>query len=64
VATPMIARSIYDYLRKVADDVVAVIVPENFYGVGQWYEDFAQTSDEEVHQLLGAMSHRDTPTAA
>jgi putative phosphoribosyl transferase len=64
VATPMIARSIYGYLREVADDTVAVIVAENFYGVGQWYEDFTQTSDEEVHQLLDAMSHRDTPTAA
>ena len=47
VATPTVARSTYDYLRQNADDVVAVIVPEEFYGVGQWYEDFSQTSDEE-----------------
>ena len=50
VAAPTIARSTYDYLRKNADEVVAVIVPEEFYGVGQWYEDFSQTSDEEVHR--------------
>jgi len=64
VATPTVARSTYEYLRQNADDVVAVIVPEEFYGVGQWYEDFSQTSDEEVHQLLGQMNHRDTPAAA
>jgi putative phosphoribosyl transferase len=50
VAAPTIARSTCDYLRKIADDVVAVIMPEEFYGVGQWYEDFSQTTDEEVHQ--------------
>jgi predicted phosphoribosyltransferase len=64
VAAPTIARSTCDYLRKTADDVVAVIVPEEFYGVGQWYEDFSQTTDEEVHQLLGKMNHRATPIAA
>jgi putative phosphoribosyl transferase len=52
VAAPTIARSTYDYLRKSADAVVAVIVPEEFYGVGQWYEDFSQTTDDEVRELL------------
>jgi putative phosphoribosyl transferase len=61
VAAPTIARSTYDYLRKNADDVVTVIVPEEFYGVGQWYEDFSQTTDEEVHQLLGETNHRAAP---
>jgi putative phosphoribosyl transferase len=64
VAAPTIARSTCDYLRKTADDVVAVIVPEEFYGVGQWYEDFSQTTDEEVHQLLGETNHRVAPAAA
>ena len=63
VATPTVARSTYDYLRQNADDVVAVIVPEEFYGVGQWYEDFSQTSDEEVHRLLAEMNHRESPAA-
>jgi predicted phosphoribosyltransferase len=60
VATPTVARSTYDYLRQNADNVVAVIVPEVFYGVGQWYEDFSQTSDEEVHRLLAEMNHRES----
>jgi putative phosphoribosyl transferase len=64
IAAPTVARSTYDYLRNYADAVVAVMVPEVFYGVGQWYEDFSQTTDEEVHQLLGATNRRMTPVAA
>jgi putative phosphoribosyl transferase len=64
VAAPTIARATYDYLRKTADDVVAVIVPEEFYGVGQWYEDFSQTTDAEVHNLLAQANFRVTPAAA
>jgi len=64
VATPTIAKSTFEYLRKYADDVVSVIVPEEFYGVGQWYEDFSQTTDDEVHQLLGVTNHQVTPLAA
>ena len=48
VAAPVIAGSTYFQIRRAADDVAAVIVPENFYAVGQWYEDFSQTSDDEV----------------
>ena len=61
VATPTIARSTYNYLSTSADEVVAVIVPEEFYGVGQWYEDFTQTSDEEVQELLREMNRPVTP---
>ena len=53
VAAPVIAGSTYYQMRAVADDVAAVIVPEAFYGVGQWYEDFSQTTDDEVRRLLG-----------
>ncbi len=52
VAAPVIAGSTYYRMRRDADDVAAVLVPENFRGVGQWYEDFSQTTDEEVRQLL------------
>jgi putative phosphoribosyl transferase len=63
VATPTVARETCEYLRARADEVVAVIVPETFYGVGQWYEDFSQTSDEEVRRLLSVMNPKDTTTA-
>ena len=64
VATPIVARAIYLFLRESADDVVAVIVADTFYGVGQWYEDFAQTSDEEVHRLLGVINRKGSSAAA
>ena len=58
VAAPVIAGSTYYEIRRAADDVAAVIVPENFYAVGQWYEDFSQTSDEEVRDLLAQAARR------
>ena len=63
VAAPTIARTTYEHLRADCDEVVAVIVPAEFYGVGQWYQDFSQTTDEEVQQLLGKFNHRDTSAA-
>lgn len=39
-------------LESVADKVVCAATPEPFWGVGQWYRDFSQTSDEEVRDLL------------
>jgi putative phosphoribosyl transferase len=58
VAAPVIARSTFYQIHNAADEVATVIAPEKFYGVGQWYEDFSQTTDEEVHELLGQTNHR------
>jgi putative phosphoribosyl transferase len=52
VATPTIARSTADEMREEVDELVAVMTPSDFAGVGQWYENFSQTSDEEVRELL------------
>jgi predicted phosphoribosyltransferase len=52
VATPTIARDALELLRRRVDEVVAVLAPETFRGVGEWYLDFSQTSDEEVRDLL------------
>lgn len=52
VATPTVAAATLTEIESKADEVVAVIAPEDFYGVGQWYEDFSQTTDEEVRDLL------------
>jgi putative phosphoribosyl transferase len=46
--TPVIAGLTYYQIGRAADDVAAVMAPEDFYGVGQWYEVFSQTTDEEV----------------
>jgi putative phosphoribosyl transferase len=52
VAVPVAAREACDRLRDVADEVIAVVTPSPFYAVGAWYEDFAQTEDDEVIALL------------
>jgi putative phosphoribosyl transferase len=39
-------------LARIADDIVCAITPEPFGGVGFWYDDFSQTSDDEVRAAL------------
>jgi predicted phosphoribosyltransferase len=58
VAAPVIASSTYSDMQRAADEVAAVMMPEHFYAVGQWYEDFFQTSDQEVRDLLAEASRR------
>jgi len=58
VAAPVIAASTYSDMQRAADEVAAVMMPEHFYAVGQWYEDFFQTSDQEVRDLLAEASRR------
>ncbi|MEI6375885.1 MAG: phosphoribosyltransferase [bacterium] len=60
VATPVAAPSVLEILRQLADEVVCEMTPEDFRGVGQWYDDFSQTSDEEVHFLLSASAPEPT----
>jgi predicted phosphoribosyltransferase len=52
VAVPVSAPQTCDEYRMGADEIVCAITPEPFYGVGQWYRDFSQTTDEEVSELL------------
>jgi predicted phosphoribosyltransferase len=52
VAVPVAARSTCADLAREVDDVVCASTPEPFYAVGLWYEDFSQTTDEEVRELL------------
>jgi predicted phosphoribosyltransferase len=52
VAVPAAAPQAIELLQPEVDEVIAVIAPDPFDGVGKWYEDFSQTSDEEVKMLL------------
>jgi putative phosphoribosyl transferase len=52
VAVPVASRDACEALAHVADEVVCVLTPERFYAVGQWYENFSQTTDDEVRALL------------
>lgn len=53
VAVPVAAQSTCEDLRKEVDEMVCLRTPEPFQAVGLWYEDFSQTTDEEVHELVG-----------
>ncbi|HEV2122868.1 MAG TPA: phosphoribosyltransferase family protein, partial [Chloroflexota bacterium] len=52
IAVPVAAASVCEDFRREVDEVVCAMTPEPFYAVGIWYEDFSQTSDEEVRHLL------------
>jgi putative phosphoribosyl transferase len=52
VAVPVGAAETCEDFGADADEVICARTPEPFYAVGLWYGDFAQTSDEEVHDLL------------
>ena len=52
VAVPVASREAVELLRGEGAEVVCPATPEPFYGVGWWYQDFAQTTDAEVRELL------------
>jgi putative phosphoribosyl transferase len=52
VAVPVGSPSTIDELEKMADRVVCLYTPEFFQAIGEFYEDFSQTSDQEVIGLL------------
>ena len=58
VATPVAPASTCNRLRSDVDELVCVEMPEPFYGVGQFYGDFSQVSDEEVIELLDRAAHQ------
>ncbi len=53
VAVPVASVSAAESLRTMADELVALSVPVDFFGVGQFYADFAQTTDAQVLRELG-----------
>ncbi len=53
-AAPVAAADTCRSLASEADEVVCVNVPESFHAVSMWYDEFSQTSDEEVRRLLQA----------
>src|SRR5215217_1488279 len=52
VAVPVSAQQTCDKYRMGVDEIICAATPERFYGVGRWYRDFSQTSDDEVRELL------------
>lgn len=64
VAVPVAARETCALFRGEVDDVVCPVTPEPFYAVGMWYHDFAQTTDDEVRDLLARARERQPASAA
>lgn len=58
VAAPVGAPETCRELEQEADETICAIAPEFFQAVGQYYEDFSQTSDEEVRELLSRAAQR------
>ncbi len=56
VAVPIGAASTCTEIQSIADEVICALTPEPFRAVGLWYDDFEQTSDDEVSDLLAQAS--------
>jgi predicted phosphoribosyltransferase len=54
VAVPTASPDTCGALKAEADNVICAMTPEPFFAVGHWYEDFTQTTDDEVQRLLRA----------
>lgn len=52
IAVPVAPIDTYNRFLKIVDHFICLYLPEFFYAVGQFYEDFRQTTDEEVIKLL------------
>jgi putative phosphoribosyl transferase len=52
VAAPVAPPSVVESLRSIVDEVVCLLLPESLHSIGMWYEDFSQTTDQEVQNLL------------
>lgn len=63
VAVPVAAAPTEAEFRAEADEIVCIATPEPFFSVGFWYEDFSQTSDEEIRDLLERAAKEPSPAA-
>ncbi len=59
VAVPVASPQAAELIKKEVDDFICLYTPSPFYGVGRFYADFSQTTDEEVINLLKELNARD-----
>lgn len=62
IAAPVASRQAVAKLSARADEVVCLETPRTFWAVGQWYDDFSQTTDREVIELLERAAARPAGT--
>ena len=58
IAVPAAAPETCDAFQFEVDEMVCAMTPEPFYGLSRWYEDFSQTTDEEVRMFLEEANHQ------
>jgi putative phosphoribosyl transferase len=64
VAVPVSSPETCDEFRGEVDEIVCAATPRNFQGVGLWYNDFSQTSDDEVRHLLKRATQQERGVAS
>jgi putative phosphoribosyl transferase len=64
VAVPVAPLSTCEELREEVDEVVCLLSPGEFWAISLWYQNFPQTSDEEVCNLLGRANREQSAAAA
>jgi putative phosphoribosyl transferase len=52
VAVPVAPKSACQLISEKVYKTVCLYTPDNFYAVGQWYEEFPQVSDKEVKEII------------
>lgn len=55
IAVPVASRNAAAKLAKVADEFISVVIPDEFYGVGEFYADFHQVTDDEAMYYLNEL---------
>ena len=61
VAVPVSAVETCEAFRDIVDEIVCAATPEPFHAVGLWYEDFSETTDKEVRDLLAQAANERSP---
>ena len=64
VAVPTASADTCEALRTEADEVICAMTPEPFFAVGHWYDDFSQTTDDEVRHFLAQRVSSETQEEA
>lgn len=64
IAVPTAAADACEILEPMVDELITLVRPAYFRAVGQWYDDFGQTTDAEVRELLAAAHHTTAGNAA
>lgn len=60
VAVPVAPATVCQSLRRLVQEVVCLSTPDPLSSIGMWYQDFSQTTDEEVCRLLDLVANQQT----